>query len=133
MADPSDPAQLADLYRQHIYVGAGVLAFFTALALGISSLPSVSSSLTWREFRTFQSVLGWLCLALATTHCASNGMDRGPDRRFHLFVLDNNCYFLSYEQMALLLPVLTIALKLPLLIPVVDIRLTKIRAGFVYK
>ena len=60
-------------------------------------------------------------------------MDRGPDRRFHLFVLDNNCYFLSYEQMALLLPVLTIALKLPLLIPVVDIRLTKIRAGFVYK
>ena len=38
-------------WQSQIYLGAGVIAYFTAVILGITSLPSVSTSLTWREFR----------------------------------------------------------------------------------
>ena len=37
--------------RTSVYLGAGVIGFTAALILGIASLPSVSSSLSWREFR----------------------------------------------------------------------------------
>ena len=37
--------------RTSVYLGAGVIGFTAALVLGIASLPSVSSSLSWREFR----------------------------------------------------------------------------------
>lgn len=36
--------------------------------LGITSLPSVASSMTWREFSFVQSVLGWFTLLLSTLH-----------------------------------------------------------------
>ena len=35
-----------------------------AILLGITSLPSVSASLSWKEFAFVQSNLGWLCLIL---------------------------------------------------------------------
>ena len=41
--------------------------------LGISSLPSVGSSLSWREFTFIQSKLGWLALVAATAHDALLG------------------------------------------------------------
>ena len=37
--------------RKSIYLGAGVIAYFMAVILGVTSLPSVSSDLSWREFR----------------------------------------------------------------------------------
>ena len=60
-------------WRASLYLGAGVIAYFVAVILGITSLPSVSASLSWREFRLLQSRLGWACLLLATTHCLVNG------------------------------------------------------------
>ena len=38
-------------WRTTIYLTAGVIAYFIAVILGITSLPSVSAALTWREFR----------------------------------------------------------------------------------
>ena len=38
-------------WRASLYLGAGVIAYFVAVILGITSLPSVSASLSWREFR----------------------------------------------------------------------------------
>ena len=38
-------------WKTSIYLGAGVIAYFTAVILGITSLPSVGASLSWREFR----------------------------------------------------------------------------------
>ena len=105
----------------NIYLGAGVIAYFTALILGLTSLPSVEGSLSWLEFRMIQSRLGWFCLCLATTHALANG--------WHKLLRFEDCIFLGSEQIALILPLLTLALKLPLLLPCVDWRLTKIRAG----
>lgn len=46
----------------------GVLAFALAVVLGITSLPSVTASMTWKEFAFVQSKLGWICLILACAH-----------------------------------------------------------------
>ena len=41
--------------RTSIYLGAGVMAYFLAVILGITSLPPVSTSLSWKEFRFLKS------------------------------------------------------------------------------
>jgi len=110
--------------QYNMYLGAGIIAYFTAVVLGVTSLPSVSSSLSWKEFRLIQSWLGWLCLLLSSAHCALNGWTK-------LFMF-KDCIFLGGEQVALILPAITILLKLPLLIPFVDKRLTQIRQGKVF-
>ena len=107
--------------QENIYLGAGVIAYFTALILGLTSLPSVEASLSWLEFRIIQSRLGWFCLVLATTHCLANG--------WHKLLRFHDCIFLGTEQIALILPLITLALKVPLLLPCLNWRLTKIRAG----
>ena len=71
-----------------------------------------------------QSRLGWFCLLLATTHCAANGWKK--------LLRFNDCIFLGSEQVALIMPIITIALKIPLMLPCVDYYLTKIRQGHVY-
>merc|ERR1711892_779096 len=108
----------------NLYLGAGIIAYFIAVVLGVTSLPSVGASLSWKEFRMIQSWLGWLCLVLASTHCALNGWKK-------LFKFHDS-FFLGSEQVPLILPVITILLKLPLLIPFVDTRLTQIRQGKVF-
>ena len=42
------------------------------------------------------------------------------------------CFFFEGEQVAVVVPLITIALKIPLLLPCIDIRLTNIRQGKVY-
>ena len=46
----------------------GVVSFGFAIILGITSLPSVTDVLTWKEFAFVQSKLGWLCLCFGTAH-----------------------------------------------------------------
>ena len=105
----------------NMLLGAGIIAYFTAMVLGVTSLPSVSLSLSWKEFRLIQSFLGWLCLLLSTAHCVLTGWAR--------LIMFKDCIFLSSQQVPLILPAITILLKLPLLIPFVDKRLTQIRQG----
>jgi hypothetical protein len=45
-----------------------VVSFGLAIILGITSLPSVTDVLTWKEFAFVQSKLGWLCLCFGTAH-----------------------------------------------------------------
>jgi len=110
--------------KSNIWIGAGVIAYFVAVVLGVTSLPSVSTSLSWREFRMIQSLLGWLCLLLSITHCAVNGWK-------NIFVF-KYCFFPGAEQLPLLPCALTILLKIPLLFPWIDSRLTQIRQGKVF-
>jgi len=112
-------------WQVNIYLSAGVIAYFAAVVLGVTSLPSVSSSLSWKEFRLIQSWMGWLCLLLASIHCAANGWQK-------LFKLQD-CIFLGSEQVPLILPALTILLKIPLVFPWVNTRLTQIRQGKVFR
>ena len=46
----------------------GVISYGLAIILGITSLPSVTDVLTWKEFAFVQSKLGWLCLCFGTAH-----------------------------------------------------------------
>ena len=45
-----------------------MLTFALSVVLGITSLPSVTSSMTWKEFAFVQSKLGWIALLLACAH-----------------------------------------------------------------
>ena len=107
-------------WRVNLYLMAGVLGYAVAILLGLSSLPSISAALSWREFRLFQSHLGWLCLLLSTTHCTLIGWEK--------LVKWNDCMFPGLQQIALPLPAITIILKIPLLLPCLDARLTAIRS-----
>jgi len=108
-------------WRINSYLMAGVIGYAFAILLGLTSLPSISSALSWREFRLFQSYIGWLCLILCTAHCTLNGWKK--------LIEWEDCIFPGSEQMALILPAITILLKIPLLLPCVDARLTAIRKG----
>lgn len=46
----------------------GVVSFAFSIVLGITSLPSVAASLSWKEFAFVQSKLGWVCLLFAVAH-----------------------------------------------------------------
>jgi len=120
-------------WNHQAFLSAGVLGFAMAVILGLTSLPSISASLSWREFRAVQSILGWTCLILSTLHCLLNAM-YPPElgKTYNLFTW-SNCVFFSDEQAGLLLPAITIGLKIPLLLPWCDSRLTKIRRGEVFR
>ena len=46
----------------------GVVAYAFSVLLGITSLPSVTAALSWKEFAFIQSKLGWACLIFAVMH-----------------------------------------------------------------
>ena len=45
-----------------------MVSFAFAVVLGITSLPSVTASMTWKEFAFVQSKLGWVCMLFAVVH-----------------------------------------------------------------
>ena len=107
-------------FKQNFYLCCGVLAYAFTVILGITSLPSVSSSLSWREFRLIQSKLGWLCLVLAFVHCLVESL---PDGTFGF-----SCgVFPGSNNIAMWPAYVTIGLKIPLIL--MDRRLTRIRKG----
>ena len=55
-------------WRGECFLMSGVFGFALVVILGISSLPSVSASLTWKEFAFIQSGLGWVAMALLCAH-----------------------------------------------------------------
>lgn len=109
-------------WQGECFLMSGVFGFALVVLLGISSLPSVSASLTWKEFAFIQSGLGWVAMILLCAHDMFYGwkyMD-GP-----------SCGIPSSFQYVLYIPFLTILLKLPLVLPPFSTHLTKIRAGYV--
>jgi len=60
-------------YRGEIFLMAGTFAFALAVILGVTSLPSVTAAMTWKEFAFVQSYLGWACLLFASVHNISYG------------------------------------------------------------
>ncbi|XP_078581530.1 metalloreductase STEAP3-like [Branchiostoma floridae x Branchiostoma japonicum] len=102
----------------------GALALFLMVVLGVSSIPSVTNAMNWREFTFVQGKLGWVVLLLATTHMVIYGVE--------IFVSPG--LFVSYTiagfQITLILPAILILLKVATLLPCVSSRVNRIRRGW---
>ncbi|CAL4075938.1 unnamed protein product, partial [Meganyctiphanes norvegica] len=111
-------------WRGELFLTTGAVALCLTVVLGISSLPSVTATLSWREFTFIQSKLGWVAMITAALHDiflawkwmfiywgCFNTLPIGP-------------------QYALYPTFICIVLKLPLLLPPVDKYLQQIRRGY---
>merc|ERR1719341_1191831 len=109
-------------WRGECFLMAGVFGFALVCLLGISSLPSVTATLSWKEFAFVQSGLGWTAMLVLCAHDIFYGWPylNGP-----------SCHIPSSFQYALYVPGLTILLKLPLVLPPLSTHLDRIRAGYV--
>lgn len=54
MAKTEDPFSTSTAWLYDSYIALGILGFFLFVLLGITSLPSVSNTVNWREFRFVQ-------------------------------------------------------------------------------
>uniref|UniRef100_A0A671FRG5 STEAP4 metalloreductase n=1 Tax=Rhinolophus ferrumequinum TaxID=59479 RepID=A0A671FRG5_RHIFE len=106
------------------YVALGILGFFLFVLLGITSLPSVSNMVNWREFRFVQSKLGYLTLILCTAHT----LIYGGKRFLSPYIL--RWYLPSSYVLALIIPCTVLVIKFILILPCIDKTLTRIRQGW---
>ncbi|RXN30381.1 metalloreductase STEAP4 [Labeo rohita] len=111
-------------WRTDSYYSMGILGFGLFLLLGITSLPSVSNSLNWREFRFVQSKLGYLTLLLCTAHTFLYGWNKFLKPESYRWWMPP-AYMLS-----LVVPCVVLILKLILITPCVDRKVTRIRQGW---
>ncbi|XP_047418886.1 metalloreductase STEAP4 isoform X1 [Sciurus carolinensis] len=106
------------------YVSLGILGFFLFVLLGITSLPSVSNMMNWREFRFVQSKLGYLTLILCTAHTLVYG-----GRKF-LSSSILRWYLPSAYVLALIIPSTVLVIKFILIMPCINKTLMRIRQGW---
>ncbi|KGL84904.1 Metalloreductase STEAP4, partial [Tinamus guttatus] len=106
------------------YLALGILGFFLFVLLGITSLPSVSNSVNWREFRFVQSKLGYLTLILCTAHTLVYG-----GKRF-LYASSYRWYLPNAYMLSLIVPCIVLVVKFVLVLPCLDKPLTRIRQGW---
>ncbi|XP_076067477.1 metalloreductase STEAP3-like [Oratosquilla oratoria] len=110
-------------WDDQLYLATGALALGLLVILAVTSLPSVAASMSWMEFTFVQSKLGWVTLLTAFFHVFFLGWPAIVNIRFRCYIL------VGGNQLSIFIPFLTILLKLPLLIPYVDKKLTLIRRG----
>ncbi|XP_058232346.1 metalloreductase STEAP4 isoform X1 [Hemibagrus wyckioides] len=111
-------------WRSDSYLSMGILGFALFVLLGITSLPSVSNALNWREFRFIQSKLGYLTLLLCTAHAFLYGWDSFLNASAYKWWMPS-----SY-MLALVVPCVVLVLKTILILPCLDRTLTRIRQGW---
>ncbi|CAL8290925.1 unnamed protein product [Merluccius merluccius] len=102
----------------------GVLGFFLYVLLGLTSLPSVGGSLSWREFTFVQSKLGHLTLLICTAHGYIYGWNK--------FLCPSTYKWWTPPgyMLCLVVPSVVLVLKLLILLPCVDRSLGRIRQGW---
>ncbi|XP_040820908.1 metalloreductase STEAP4 [Ochotona curzoniae] len=124
MTKKENPFSASSAWLSDSYLSLGILGFFLFVLLGITSLPSVSNTVTWREFRFVQSKLGFVTLILCTAHTLVYG-----GKRF-LSPSALRWYLPSAYILALIIPCTVLAIKFILLLPCIDRTLTRIRQGW---
>ncbi|KAE8288762.1 Metalloreductase STEAP4 [Larimichthys crocea] len=92
--------------------------------LGLTSLPSVGGTLSWREFSFIQSKLGHLTLGICTAHGYIYGWNK------FLRPTTYKWYTPPGYMLCLIVPSVVLVLKVLLLLPCVDRTLTRIRQGW---
>lgn len=113
-----------DAWRKDSFYALGILGFFLYILLGLTSLPSVGGTLSWREFTFVQSKLGYITLFLCTAHCYLYGWNK------FLRVSTYKWYTPPGYMLCLIVPSVVLVLKVLLLLPCVDRTLTRIRQGW---
>ncbi|XP_078091439.1 metalloreductase STEAP4-like [Mustelus asterias] len=112
------------VWRSDLFYAFGILGFFVFCLLGVTSLPSVSNAMNWREFRFVQSKLGHVTLLLCTAHTAVLGWNKFLKPTVYKWGLPPG-YLLS-----MVIPCIVLVLKLILITPCVDRMVTRIRQGW---
>ncbi|XP_046564666.1 metalloreductase STEAP4-like [Haliotis rubra] len=102
---------------------AGIVAFVLLCLLATTTLPSVSDSLNWREWRFVQSSLGFTLLFVSAGHVLIMGLPRWIETGF-----PESFTIISF--LCLILPISVVIMKLILLLPCVDKYVSKIRKGW---
>ncbi|XP_053404474.1 metalloreductase STEAP4-like isoform X2 [Mercenaria mercenaria] len=100
----------------------GIFSFTILCFVCVSTLPSVTDTLNWREWRFVQSKLGHVALFLAVVHVLVMGIpgwSKNPRKIYK-----------SITFLSSILPWITILLKVLFSLPCVDRYLTKIRKGW---
>ncbi|XP_063159665.1 metalloreductase STEAP4 [Candoia aspera] len=120
----TDPLWNSKAWHSDSYLALGILGFFLFVLLGITSLPSVSNSVNWREFRFVQSYLGYLTLVLCTAHTLAYGWKR------FLNVASYPWFLPPVFMLALIIPCIVLVMKFFLIFPCIDRPLTEIRQGW---
>ncbi|XP_042773169.1 metalloreductase STEAP4 isoform X2 [Prionailurus viverrinus] len=123
-AKREDPFSTSTAWLSDSYVALGILGFFLFVLLGITSLPSVSNTVNWREFRFVQSKLGYLTLILCTAHTMVYGGKRFLSPSSLIW------YLPSAYVIALIIPCIVLVIKFVLVLPCIDKTLTRIRQGW---
>ncbi|KAM4874318.1 metalloreductase STEAP4 [Thomomys bottae] len=124
MEKKENPFSTSSAWLSDSYLSLGILGFFLFVLLGITSLPSVSNTVNWREFRFVQSKLGYLTLILCTAHTLVYG-----GKRF-LSPLSLRWALPSAYVLALIIPCTVLVIKFILIMPCIDKTLTRIRQGW---
>ncbi|XP_007505039.2 metalloreductase STEAP4 isoform X2 [Monodelphis domestica] len=123
-ANKTEPFNTTSGWISDSYLALGILGFFLFVLLGITSLPSVSNMVNWREFRFVQSKLGYLTLVLCTAHT----LVYGGNRFLSPSIL--RWYLPSVYILSLIIPCTVLVLKFILIMPCFDRPLTRIRQGW---
>ncbi|XP_014881633.1 metalloreductase STEAP2-like [Poecilia latipinna] len=112
-----------EVWRVEMYVSFGIMSFGLMSLLAITSIPSISNSLNWREFSFIQTTLGYIALLIATIHGLLFGWRRALDEDAYRFYLPPSFV------VSLALPVCVILGKVLMLLPCVGHKLHQIRKG----
>ena len=104
------------------FLTLGVLGLTSLAILGVTSLPTVLNRMSWREWNFVQSGLGYFALICALLH-------------FTIFVYEGlgewkEEHFFYPTVLVVIFGYATVFFKLVLLIPCLDQRVKKIRAGW---
>jgi hypothetical protein len=100
----------------------GIASLLLLCIVGVTTLPSVSATLTWAEWRFVQSRLGTAALLLAALHVVAMGAPVWVTEGWRVF---KSIFFLSF-----LLPAFTLLLRFVLALPPHGTQLTNIRKGW---
>uniref|UniRef100_A0A8D0L9L4 Ferric oxidoreductase domain-containing protein n=1 Tax=Sphenodon punctatus TaxID=8508 RepID=A0A8D0L9L4_SPHPU len=113
-----------DVWRMEIYVSVGILGLALLAILAITSIPSVSHSLTWREFHHIQSKMGYLALLLCTVHASVFAWNKWVDIKQFVW------YTPPTFMIVVFLPIVVLICKSILLFPCLRKKIEKIRCGW---
>uniref|UniRef100_A0A3P9J8R4 STEAP family member 2, metalloreductase n=1 Tax=Oryzias latipes TaxID=8090 RepID=A0A3P9J8R4_ORYLA len=112
-----------EVWRVEMYISFGIMSFGLLSILAITSVPSINTTLNWREFSFIQSTLGYIALLIATFHGLLFGWKQAFEKNAYHFYLPPSF------MVALVLPVCVIMGKVFMLMPCVACKLKKIHMG----